>query len=132
MYIRISDPILYSSYIIWTRNLESYIKCFLLFTCFPVSWCLSNPMFYIMKSFQVFIEIFFLFSREFIENHLLDFTRKNPGIVVYLKPRRHRKPVLYAEYCKIFFSFQYRLITKAIFISKGLVHFFFLKEKDYI
>lgn len=36
--------------------------------------------------------------REFIENHLLDFTRKNPGIVVYLKPRRHRKPVLYAEY----------------------------------
>lgn len=30
---------------------------------------------------------------------------------------------------RYFFSFQYRLITKAIFISKGLVHFFFLRKK---
>ncbi|XP_039481800.1 39S ribosomal protein L43, mitochondrial [Drosophila santomea] len=36
--------------------------------------------------------------RDFIENHLLDFAKENPGIVVYVKPRRHRTPVLVAEY----------------------------------
>lgn len=36
--------------------------------------------------------------REFIENHLLEFVNKNPGIVVYLQPRRHRTPKLVAEY----------------------------------
>ena len=59
-------------------------------------------------------KLLFFSYREFIENHLLDFTRKNPGIVVYLKPRRHRIPVLYAEYCKTF-----------SFIAKEI--FFFLK-----
>lgn len=39
--------------------------------------------------------------REFIENDLVDFARKNPGIVVYLQPKRHRKPKLFAEYCKL-------------------------------
>lgn len=38
--------------------------------------------------------------REFIENDLLDFAKDNPGIVVYVKPRRHRSPVMVAEYCK--------------------------------
>jgi len=38
--------------------------------------------------------------REFIENHLLEFVNKNPGIVVYLQPRRHRTPRLVAEYRK--------------------------------
>ncbi|KAK7791262.1 hypothetical protein R5R35_005583 [Gryllus longicercus] len=36
--------------------------------------------------------------REFLEFELLDFTKKNPGIVVYVKPRRHRAPNLTAEY----------------------------------
>ncbi|XP_033153988.1 39S ribosomal protein L43, mitochondrial [Drosophila mauritiana] len=36
--------------------------------------------------------------RDFIENHLLDFAKENPGIVVYVKPRRHRTPVLVGEY----------------------------------
>jgi len=36
--------------------------------------------------------------REFIECHLVDFARNNPGVVVYLKPRRHRSPVVVAEY----------------------------------
>ncbi|KAG8229581.1 hypothetical protein J437_LFUL010173 [Ladona fulva] len=36
--------------------------------------------------------------RNFIENDLVDFARNHPGIVVYLKPRRHRSPVLSAEY----------------------------------
>jgi len=36
--------------------------------------------------------------REFIENDLIDFARANPGVVLYLKPRRHRSPVLVAEY----------------------------------
>ncbi|KAJ8316801.1 hypothetical protein KUTeg_004705 [Tegillarca granosa] len=30
--------------------------------------------------------------RDFIENHLLEFTNANPGVVVYLKPRRHKAP----------------------------------------
>lgn len=36
--------------------------------------------------------------REFIENDLLDFAKNYPGIVVYVKPRRHRTPCLSAEY----------------------------------
>jgi len=36
--------------------------------------------------------------RDFIENDLVDFARNNPGVVVYLKPRRHRAPILDAEY----------------------------------
>uniref|UniRef100_T1IQI2 Large ribosomal subunit protein mL43 n=1 Tax=Strigamia maritima TaxID=126957 RepID=T1IQI2_STRMM len=36
--------------------------------------------------------------REFIEQDLLDFAKSNPGIVVYVKPRRHRPPYLDAEY----------------------------------
>ncbi|XP_023221726.1 39S ribosomal protein L43, mitochondrial-like [Centruroides sculpturatus] len=36
--------------------------------------------------------------REFIETELIDFARQNPGTVVYLQPRRHRGPVISAEY----------------------------------
>ncbi|KAK2168851.1 hypothetical protein NP493_1215g00002 [Ridgeia piscesae] len=36
--------------------------------------------------------------RDFVEKHLLEFTQKNPGVVVYLQPRRHRPPKLVAEY----------------------------------
>jgi hypothetical protein len=43
--------------------------------------------------------------REFIENDLIDFARKNPGVVVYLQPKRHRKPKLHAEYCKLLFFY---------------------------
>lgn len=38
--------------------------------------------------------------RDFIENDLVNFAKENPGVVVYVKPRRHRTPVLVAEYCK--------------------------------
>ena len=38
---------------------------------------------------------------------LVDFARKNPGIVVYLKPRRHRRPKIVAEYCKFLKIIQY-------------------------
>ena len=30
----------------------------------------------------------------------MDFTRENPGIVVYLHPKRNRPAKLVAEYCK--------------------------------
>ncbi len=40
-------------------------------------------------------------NRDFIENDMLDFAKKNPGVVVYLQPKRHRVPKLHAEYCKI-------------------------------
>ncbi|XP_032526054.2 large ribosomal subunit protein mL43 [Danaus plexippus] len=36
--------------------------------------------------------------RDFIEQDLVDFARDNPSVVVYLKPRRHRSPVVVAEY----------------------------------
>jgi len=36
--------------------------------------------------------------RNYIEHHVVDFAEKNPGTVVYLKPRRHRAPVLVAEF----------------------------------
>lgn len=36
--------------------------------------------------------------REFVENHLLEFVNNNPGVVIYLQPRRHRTPKLVAEY----------------------------------
>ncbi len=39
--------------------------------------------------------------REFIEHDLVDFARNNPGVVVYLQPKRHRIPKISAEYCKI-------------------------------
>ena len=47
----------------------------------------------------------FVCFRDFIEKHLLDFTRDNPGVVVYVKPRRHKAPNLAAEYCKLHFLF---------------------------
>lgn len=36
--------------------------------------------------------------RDFIENDLVDFAKANPGVVVYVKPRRHRTAVVVAEY----------------------------------
>lgn len=39
--------------------------------------------------------------REFIESDLVDFAKANPGVVVYVKPRRHKTPVVVAEYCKL-------------------------------
>ena len=42
--------------------------------------------------------------REFIESDLVDFARKNPGVVVYLQPRRHRKAKISAEYCNFSYS----------------------------
>lgn len=33
-----------------------------------------------------------------MENNLVDFAKENPGVVVYVKPRRHRTPVMVAEY----------------------------------
>ncbi|UYV83699.1 MRPL43 [Cordylochernes scorpioides] len=38
------------------------------------------------------------YLREFMEKHLIDFAKENPGVVIYLKPRRHRKPVIEAQY----------------------------------
>lgn len=37
-------------------------------------------------------------TREFIERDLIHYARANPGVVVYLKPRRNRTPAIKAEY----------------------------------
>ncbi|CAH8667511.1 unnamed protein product [Dicrocoelium dendriticum] len=36
--------------------------------------------------------------RDYIEKHLVDFARRNPATVVYVKPRRRRPPLIVAEY----------------------------------
>nr|CAG4648949.1 EOG090X0FS9 [Polyphemus pediculus] len=36
--------------------------------------------------------------RDFIESDLINFAKSNPATAVYLKPRRHRAPVMIAEY----------------------------------
>ncbi|XP_011496773.1 PREDICTED: 39S ribosomal protein L43, mitochondrial [Ceratosolen solmsi marchali] len=36
--------------------------------------------------------------RDFIEYDLINYAKENPGVVVYVKPRRHRGPVIKAEY----------------------------------
>ncbi|KAF5281076.1 hypothetical protein FQR65_LT14872 [Abscondita terminalis] len=36
--------------------------------------------------------------REFIEHDLIHYAKENPSTVVYVKPRRHRGPVICAEY----------------------------------
>ncbi|RWS06974.1 39S ribosomal protein L43: mitochondrial-like protein [Dinothrombium tinctorium] len=36
--------------------------------------------------------------REFIETDVVDFSRQHPGVVVYLKPRRHKTPIMVTEY----------------------------------
>lgn len=38
--------------------------------------------------------------RDFIEMNLLNFAKENPGVVVYVKPRRHRTAVIVGEYCE--------------------------------
>ena len=43
---------------------------------------------------------FFIFYREFIEKDVVQFAKENPGTAIYLKPRRHRTPVIVAEYRK--------------------------------
>lgn len=36
--------------------------------------------------------------RSFIEHDLINYAKENPAVVVYVKPRRHRHPVIVAEY----------------------------------
>ncbi|KAH9401268.1 39S ribosomal protein L43, mitochondrial [Tyrophagus putrescentiae] len=36
--------------------------------------------------------------RDYVENGLLDFSRQNPGVALYIKPRHHRSPVITADY----------------------------------
>ncbi|EFN68658.1 39S ribosomal protein L43, mitochondrial [Camponotus floridanus] len=36
--------------------------------------------------------------RDFIEHNLVQYAKDNPGVVVYAKPRRHKHPVIVAEY----------------------------------
>ncbi|XP_013195716.2 large ribosomal subunit protein mL43 [Amyelois transitella] len=36
--------------------------------------------------------------RDFIEQDMVEFAKQNPGVVMYLKPRRHRSPIVVAEY----------------------------------
>lgn len=75
-------------------NLHFYL---ILFICLFTYFYLSNIFCrYVLSFFKV---VGYLLFREFIEKDLVDFAKVNPGVVVYLKPRRHRSPCLKAEYC---------------------------------
>ncbi|XP_076052589.1 large ribosomal subunit protein mL43-like isoform X2 [Oratosquilla oratoria] len=39
--------------------------------------------------------------RDYSEKDLINFANNNPGVAVYLKPRRHRSPCIKAEYYKV-------------------------------
>lgn len=56
--------------------------------------------------------LFYLYSRDFLETDLIDFAKVNPGIVVYVKPRRHRGPVMVAEYRQYF---RYSYVSESIY-----------------
>ncbi|XP_076052547.1 large ribosomal subunit protein mL43-like isoform X3 [Oratosquilla oratoria] len=42
--------------------------------------------------------------RDYSEKDLINFPNNNPGMAVYLKPRRHRSPCIKAEYWRIICS----------------------------
>lgn len=42
----------------------------------------------------------FFFFREFIEEGVVDYAKKNPATVVYVSPQSCRIPKIVAEYCK--------------------------------
>lgn len=56
------------------------------------------------------------FLRDFIEDGLVDYAKENPGVVVYVKPRRHRTPVIVAEYRKFSILNIYFLDIEFIFV----------------
>lgn len=53
--------------------------------------------------------------REFIEKHLVDFAKNNESVCIYTKPRRHRSPVIVAEYCKFNMIIKLNKIIKLYF-----------------
>ncbi|XP_076033086.1 large ribosomal subunit protein mL43-like [Oratosquilla oratoria] len=44
------------------------------------------------------------YCRDYSAKDLINFANNNPGVVVYLKPQRHRSPCIKAEYCKFDFG----------------------------
>lgn len=43
----------------------------------------------------------FIVYRQFLEHDLINYAKENPGVVVYVKPRRHKAPQITAEYCML-------------------------------
>lgn len=62
--------------------------------------------------------------RDFIEHQLLEFAKANPGVVVYVKPRRHRTAVMVGEYCKSKSS----VLFLFIHLTSPLPHFLLSKR----
>lgn len=64
-----------------------------------------------------------VFFRHFIEHDLVNYAKENPEIVVYVKPRRHRHPVIVAEYRT--YATMYIRVTrkKSIYVHIVIVSF---------
>ena len=63
--------------------------------------------------------------RDFIEKDIVDFAKSNPAVTVYVKPRRHRAPLLVAEYRKfIFFQLVHYFVLVSLQTSYFSVHCF--------
>ncbi len=62
--------------------------------------------------------------RDFIEKDIVNFAKSNPAVTVYVKPRRHRSPLLVAEYCKLRFSLLCKCVM--VFLIFWIISFTFL------
>lgn len=49
--------------------------------------------------------------RDFIEKYLENFAKENQSVVVYVKPRRHRSPVIVGEYCKFILAIKFCIFS---------------------
>ncbi|XP_076164851.1 mitochondrial ribosomal protein L43 [Ptiloglossa arizonensis] len=65
--------------------------------------------------------------RQFLENDLIDFAKDNPGVVVYVKPRRHRSPVIKAEYL----NGEIQWMNVAKYSHKDIIQFMELLRTQY-
>lgn len=66
-----------------------------------VGACGKLTTFIMQRAYVCMLLYMFLFLREFIESKLIDFVKESPEVAVYMKPRRHRTPIIKAEYCKL-------------------------------
>lgn len=66
-------------------------------------------------------------TRQFIEHDVVQFAKEHPHVAIYLKPRRHRAPVLVAEYRKSNEASADRdALTVIVWPETGLHSFLFL------
>lgn len=77
----------------------------------PARVCGKGYPYKVMSQQILYLFVVLIFTSDFLETDLIDFAKVNPGIVVYVKPRRHRGPVMVAEYRQYF---RYSSVSKLL------------------